>query len=215
MPNSSFRHPAALARPGPRRIPGRRIKSDRSATRIRSSARSIRTHVRRLISRSLIRTYNKVLVPRFGPRHERWQPAESSIYEPEPALFTNGVGYTVSQGYGVYGEQIGYAHGVVDAAEAVYMAKNWDMLNQNIDPNTELTYTTAVVVEGANLPAAERTPVNHGDFLIPGGIGGRSGFSAYWDQYYATNPFDNYTGPSAEDRGAVVYRLCGAGRIRR
>src|SRR4029079_9860166 len=38
-----------------------------------------------------------------------------SHYEPQPALFTNGVGYTVSQGYGVYGEQVGYAHGVVDA----------------------------------------------------------------------------------------------------
>jgi len=57
----------------------------------------------------------------------------SSIYEPQPAMFTNGAGFTVSQGYGIYGEQIGYAHGVVDAAAAVYMALHWNELKQNIE----------------------------------------------------------------------------------
>src|SRR5262249_10595711 len=49
-------------------------------------------------------------------------------YEPEPPVFTNGAGYTVSQGYGIYAEQTGYGHGVVDAGLAVAMAKQWTTL---------------------------------------------------------------------------------------
>ena len=126
----------------------------------------------------------------------------SSRYESQPALFTNGAGYTVSQGYGVYTEQVGYAHGVIDAELAVSMAKQWHTLGQNLDPFTEKTYTTFVLQPGASLPAAERLPLNHSGLLIPGGIGGSSGFSAYWNEYFATNPFSSYTGPSAEGRGA-------------
>ncbi len=117
-------------------------------------------------------------------------------------MYTNGAGYTVSQGYGVYGEQIGYAHGVVDAAAAVAMAKQWDTLGQNIDPNTELTYTSGVISIGnLHIPAAEKIPDDHGGFLIPGGIGGVAGFGAFWDQYFATPPFVNYTGKIDDDRG--------------
>ncbi len=137
----------------------------------------------------------------FGPDTNDGSRQGSSVYEPQPALFTNGAGYTVSQGYGVYGEQIGYAHGVVDAEEAVYMALHWNELNQNINPNTELTYTTSVVVTAANLPAAERLPLNHGGFLIPGGIGGLAGYRAYWDEYFSMTPFAMYMGPPAEQRG--------------
>lgn len=127
----------------------------------------------------------------------------SSGYESQVPLFTNGAGYTVSQGYGVYSEQIGYAHGVIDAELAVTMAKQWHTLGQNKDPFTESTFTTFVVTGLGNVPAAERLPANHGLFLIPGGIGGRpgGGFSAYWDEYYSTTPFANYTGPSPEARG--------------
>jgi subtilisin family serine protease len=131
---------------------------------------------------------------------------QSSIYEPQPGLYTNGAGYTVSQGYGIYGEQVGYAHGVVDAAAAVEMAKQWDTLGQNMAPNTELTYTTSVVSQGANfkIPAAEKaTPPPTGNaLLVPGGIGGDSGFIAYWNEYFSTTPFANYTGPPPEARGA-------------
>ncbi len=140
----------------------------------------------------------------FAPDTNDFARQESSTYEPQPALFTNGAGYTVSQGYGIYGEQIGYAHGVVDAEAAVYMALHWDELNQNIAPNTELTYTTAVVGTGLNLPAAEKgaAPPNGAENLVPGGIGGHSGFIAYWNQYFVDMPFDSYTGPSDDSRGA-------------
>jgi hypothetical protein len=139
----------------------------------------------------------------FAPDTNDSARQDSSVYEPEPAMFTNGAGYTVSQGYGIYGEQLGYAHGVVDAAAAVTMAKQWMTLGQNIAPNTELTYTTALVSPIGNIPAAEKLPLNHGALLIPGGIGGVAGFSAYWDQYYADTPFlPTYTGKLDIDRGA-------------
>ena len=116
----------------------------------------------------------------------------SSIFEPEPALFTNGAGYTVSQGYGFYGEQVGYAHGVVDAAAAVTMAKQWTTLGQNIAPNTELTYTTSAVNCGADfhIPAARRRSPrrpNGDSLLVPGGIDGQAGFIASLESTYFTD----------------------------
>jgi subtilisin family serine protease len=126
----------------------------------------------------------------------------ASRYEPQPALFTNDAGYTVSQGYGVYAEQIGYAHGVIDAELAVSMAKQWHTLGQNLDPFTEKTFTTFVLQPGANIPAAERLPLNRSGLLIPGGIGGQAGFSAYWSEYFAAMPFSSYTGPPPTARGA-------------
>ncbi len=42
-----------------------------------------------------------------------------------PLLFENGVGYTVSSGYGTYLEEIGFAHGLLDAGLAVELAKAW------------------------------------------------------------------------------------------
>ena len=124
-------------------------------------------------------------------------------YEPQPASFTNGAGYTVSQGYGAYGEQIGYAHGTIDAEAAVYMALNWDTLKQKSTP--ELTFTTAVAQVNLNIPAAEKVadPPNGNRFLVPGGIGGLSGFVPYWNQYFNFTgpPFNNYTGPSETRRG--------------
>ena len=126
----------------------------------------------------------------------------ASRYEAQPALFTNGAGYTVSQGYGVYAEQIGYAHGVIDAELAVQMAMQWHTLKQNLDPFTEKTFTTFVLQPGAPIPAAERLPLNHSGLLIPGGIGGSAGFSAYWDEYFASMPFSSYTGPPPTARGS-------------
>ena len=40
-----------------------------------------------------------------------------------PGLFANGAGYTVSQGYGAYGDQVGYAHGVIDAEASIKALK--------------------------------------------------------------------------------------------
>ena len=131
----------------------------------------------------------------------------SSQYEPQPPLFANGSGYTVSQGYGIYGEQIGYGHGVIDAELAVKMALQWDILGQDIDPGTERTFTTGVINQGPNtgwaIPAAERgsAPPNGISFVVPGGIGSPGDFIEYYNEFFADDPFAMYTGPGPGSRG--------------
>jgi len=130
-----------------------------------------------------------------------------SHYEPQPGMFTNGAGFTVSQGYGIYGEQIGYAHGVIDAELAVQMALQWDTLGQDIDRLTEKTFTTSIISPGQgffwNIPAAEKTtgPPDGPSLIVPGGIFGRSGYIAWWNEYFVDMPFANYTGPHHSQRG--------------
>ncbi len=132
-----------------------------------------------------------------------------SHFEPQPALFTNGAGYTVSQGYGLYGEQIGYGHGVVNAELAVQMALQWHDLGQNLNPQTERTFTTSIVSPGQgffwNIPAAEKgsDPPDGISFVVPGGIFGRigGGFIDYWNEYFADDPFVDYDGPFHSARG--------------
>jgi hypothetical protein len=138
-----------------------------------------------------------------------------SHYEVQPALFTNGAGYTVSQGYGVYAEQIGYGHGVVDAELAVRMAEQWHTLGQNSNRLTEKTFTTSILNPGPGtvwtFPAAEKMnePPSGPAMIVPGGFGGDNGFIAYWNQYYVDDdpmnpddgPFADYDGPHASDRG--------------
>jgi subtilisin family serine protease len=137
----------------------------------------------------------------------------NSRYESEPPQYTNGAGYTVSQGYGVYSEQVGYGHGTVDAGLAVEMAKQWTTLGQNLAPNTEKTFTTSVTDFGVgfNLPAAEKMADDNGAMLVPGGIGGLAGFIAYWNEFYkpvtVTNGVpDPTTGPFSEMKPPVDTR---------
>jgi hypothetical protein len=113
---------------------------------------------------------------------------QEAHYESQPAEFTNGAGYTVSQGYGAYNELIGYGHGVVDAELAVIMARDWHDLDQQMPPSTEKTFSTFIVPTGLNFPAAERGSQDSGFVLVPGGIGGRSGFIAFWNEYFADPP---------------------------
>ncbi|MCC7474500.1 MAG: S8 family serine peptidase [Pirellulales bacterium] len=125
-----------------------------------------------------------------------WTPGRNDFgrmdghFEPQPELFTNSSGYTVSQGYGVYGDQIGYGHGVIDAELAVKLAEQWHSLGENLDPLTEETFTTFVLQGLGNIPAAEKMAGNF--MLVPGGIGGQGGFIDYWDEYFADppDPFD-------------------------
>ncbi|MEX2167993.1 MAG: S8 family serine peptidase [Pirellulales bacterium] len=129
-------------------------------------------------------------------------------YETQPSLFTNSAGFTVSQGYGTFGEQIGYGHGVIDAELAVRMAEQWHNLNQGIAPDTERTYTTFVTQPGASalgdLPAAEVLPPDRSALIIPGALGGDEGFSEYWSQYFEDDPFVDYDGPSEFARGTYL-----------
>jgi len=118
------------------------------------------------------------LTGRLGPDH----------YAPTPFQMTNGAGYTVSQGIGVYGEQIGYGHGVVDAEMAVALAQQWHTKNQALP--SELTFTSFVAHPGdpLRLPPMERGSMASGFQAVPGGIGGTSGFISYWNEFFVANP---------------------------
>ncbi len=107
-----------------------------------------------------------------------------------PQRFANAAGYTVAQGFGPYGEQLGYGHGVIDAEMAVKLAEQWNVKGQTLAP--ELTFTTFYTPPGNvpyNIPAAERSNDDSGNQLVPGGIGGEGGFIGYWEEYFADEPF--------------------------
>jgi subtilisin family serine protease len=126
-------------------------------------------------------TRNPLADPLLGP----------NFFEALPPLYTNGAGYTVSQGYGVYSEQVGYAHGVIDAGLAVKLAEQWHLLQQNINPLTERTFSTFVLQPGLNIPPAEKMSDEFGALLVPGGLGGLSGFIGYWNEFYVPVEYDD------------------------
>ncbi|MBA3483327.1 MAG: S8 family serine peptidase, partial [Pirellulales bacterium] len=117
-------------------------------------------------------------------------PLSSDHHVATPFELTNGAGYTVSQGHGVYNEQIGFGHGVIDAEMAVQLALQWSTKGQMLAP--ERTFTTFVNFPGGgtvlNLPHAERTNQAAGFQIIPGGIGGLGGFAERWNEYFAPVP---------------------------
>jgi hypothetical protein len=127
-------------------------------------------------------------------------------YAPTPQVYTNGAGYTISQGRGVYGENIGYAHGVVDAELAVQLAQQWHTKNQNLPG--ELTWTNNLVPSGGffiNLPARQQGNMESGFQVVPGGLGGvlDGQFIDYWNEYYAEDPFSQ-PNPPVNDRGSFL-----------
>lgn len=103
-------------------------------------------------------------------------------------LFTNGAGYTVSHGYGYYLEEIGYAHGVLDAALAVELAEKWDTFNVGL--TEEISVTT--FVQGATgssfrIQPAARVDLGENiapDFKVPGGISTENINAAYYQEFY-------------------------------
>ena len=113
-------------------------------------------------------------------------------YAPTVQTLTNSAGYTVSQGKGVHGELIGYAHGTVDAELAVQLAEQWHTKNQNLP--SELTYTSFISPEGGffwNVPAAEVSNDDSGNQYVPGGLQGGGGFIGFWEEYFVDDPFAN------------------------
>lgn len=139
--------------------------------------------------------FDQTLNPTLDP-NLNFNGANSNHYAPTPQVLTNGAGYTVSQGVGVFAENFGYAHGVVDAELAVQLAQQWHTKAQNLPG--EKTFTTAVTPpQGGffNLPAAEKGNQDSGFQLVPGGIGGTigGGFIDYWNEYFVEeNPFEDF-----------------------
>lgn len=100
---------------------------------------------------------------------DAWNPAS---YQEIPLQFTNDAGYTVSQGYGLYLENIGYAHGMLDAELAVELARAWETNDQYIGES--VTVSTPILDAGPNIfiqaAAVATMPGPIIDLVIPGGV---------------------------------------------
>ena len=127
------------------------------------------------------------------------------------SLYTNGAGYTVSQGRTFQGAAVGYGHGVVDAELAVKLAEQWNSKGQTL--NTEESFTTFTQPGGGNLPAVEVGNNMIGFLVVPGRLGGGGGHIPFYNEYAVDNPFSpgpNYTDGSSlsltvpEDRSLQV-----------
>ena len=119
--------------------------------------------------------------------------------------FDNGAGYTVSDARGIYSEEYGWAHGVVDAELAVALAKQWTIKNQNLAP--ELTYTTFVRPGEYTIPGAAFVGPTGNDslYVVPGvmelGTTDHNwDFPAFYDEFFADMPFDG-DDPPVDDNG--------------
>lgn len=105
-----------------------------------------------------------------------------------PLYFTNGAGYTVSQGYGYYLEEIGYAHGVLDAGLAVELAKGW--ADNSIGLTEEVSVTSFVQgATGSNFRVQPAALIDLGenvvpDFKVPGGISVADINPAYYQEFF-------------------------------
>jgi hypothetical protein len=120
-------------------------------------------------------------------------------------MYENGAGYTVHDARGIYSEEYGYAHGVVDAELAVELAKQWTVKDQTLP--SELTYTTFARPSNFNIPSAAFVgPEGAEDaYIIPGLIGGGipEEFHAYYDEFFADMPF-NGDDPPVDDNGSYI-----------
>lgn len=101
---------------------------------------------------------------------------------PPPELFTNGAGYTVSDGRGVYSDQLGYGYGVPDAELAVQLAQQWHSKHQNF--SDEATYSTFVDVGNYRVRAAQVGSMAISRLKVPGAITtATNGFIDYFEEF--------------------------------
>jgi subtilisin family serine protease len=139
----------------------------------------------------------------------------TNVYAPPWApMFTNGAGYTVSDGRGAYGETYGYGHGVVDAELAVQLARQWTIQGQALPE--EATFTTFVSPQGGRtIRAAVVGNDATGNILIPGAAtASDDAFAPFWEEYAVDDdpaspddgPFSAYSNDADPgDRGGFYY----------
>ncbi len=120
----------------------------------------------------------------------------------QPLLFENGAGYTVSEGYGRYGEMYGYAHGTIDAELAVQLAEQWT----NVAPEVSVS-----TFQNGSFRVQPRitTGDDAGRLIVPGAISVLDMNESYWEEFYADPPDDMGMGgpfsgddPPEPDRGS-------------
>jgi hypothetical protein len=117
-----------------------------------------------------------------NPHYQGYHPIADPLTNPEPdSLFTNGAGFTVSHGRGGDSEY-GYAHGVVDAALAVELARQWHLKDQNLPP--EKTWVTAAEFT-VPIRARQVTDEMSGEYVIPGALSyATEGFADYFNEFF-------------------------------
>ncbi|MEM6329948.1 MAG: S8 family serine peptidase, partial [Planctomycetota bacterium] len=129
-------------------------------------------------------------------------PSETSETSWSPvSLFTNGAGYTVSQGNAELGTAVGYGHGVIDAELAVSLAAQWNSAGQTLAE--EQSWTTFPQFSGG-IPARSVSNDDTQRLVVPGGLGGQGGINAYINEYATDSPFENYTGPRQNGVAVVL-----------
>ncbi|MEO2046736.1 MAG: S8 family serine peptidase [Pirellulales bacterium] len=149
-----------------------------------------------------LQTFHPTLDPNIGngfslfPTTGNLDKLVNTHYAPAPQVNTNAAGFTISQGKGANGEQIGYAHGVVDAELAVQLAAQWTTKGQNLPDELSFTsfITTDAIEFAGSIPAAEKGSAatvgstEFGGQLVPGSLNGLSGFISRWEEYFADEP---------------------------
>jgi subtilisin family serine protease len=115
-----------------------------------------------------------------------------------PKEWTNGAGFTVHQAFAGY-TLSGYSHGVVDAALAVELARNWQTVGGQ---QSEFTWTTGNTLAG-KLHAGHITNEETGERLVPGGHTGdgddESSFNDFYDAFGDEEGFIDEEGNPVED----------------
>ena len=127
------------------------------------------------------------------------------VIDPFQDQFTNGAGFTVNQGTGLYDDP-GFGHGVVDAGLAVELATNWT----TVGPQTsEYTWSTGNLALGKIWGAVESNEET-GKFLIPGGLRGDGDVEDQFTEFFnewgklGQDPADEPPPPFQDDDGPIV-----------
>ncbi|MEO1495619.1 MAG: S8 family serine peptidase [Planctomycetota bacterium] len=128
--------------------------------------------------------------------------------------FENGAGYTVSQGWGDFLEEIGYAHGVLDAGLAVEIAEAW--AQDDVGLGEEVTITTFVSGAGGNplrFQPAALVPIvedDSGTTFVPLKVSGGNALpgidinTAFYEQFYVDYETTTITDVDDNEIGDVI-----------
>ncbi|MGL4514694.1 MAG: S8 family serine peptidase [Lacipirellulaceae bacterium] len=124
-----------------------------------------------------------------------------------PLRFENGAGFTSSWGYGQYAEEIGYAHGVVDAELAVKLAEAWRDPTQRL--TNDVTLTTFVRGGGGSpFRVQPRALVDLGPGTVPfevtGGVSVVDIDTAFYQEFLADLATTTVTSAVVGDVGEVI-----------
>lgn len=128
-----------------------------------------------------------------------------NVGERTPLEFENGAGFTVSWGYGRYLEEVGYAHGVLDAGLAVELAIAWETHDLYLE---ERVSVTSAVVGGSTpfrvQPRAFVVQDNTRFLEVPGGINTEDINTGFYDRFFQELETEEITNANDVVIGEVI-----------